>query len=109
MVKVHNLREKLHTKAAAMEEIDPKEVEFVNTFSRLERVKQKMRELTARASASISDKKDFEFFHLLFHSWDVLAIDWIYSDVLEFEGSLPDAKGKEIERETAKRQQKKGK
>jgi hypothetical protein len=83
-----------------MEEIDVEDLKQVNTFSRIELVKEKTRELTVLASA-FAKGPDAENLHRLFAQWDALAMDWVYSDRLEYGGSFPDAKAKEIESEIA--------
>lgn len=99
---VNQLRKELHTKVSELDEIEMDDLKLVNTFSRMELIKEKTREITALASA-FAQQKDFKMFHTLFDAWDALAIDWVYSDVLDYSGSLADAKAKEIESEIAKR------
>lgn len=65
------LKKKLH--------LDPADIAKVNTFSRMDLVKDKMRELTAVC-------KDQEVIDV----FDLLAMDWVYSDRLEWDGSMAD-------------------
>lgn len=61
------------------------DIRNVNTFSRLELMKTKTRELTAMC-------KDQSFLD----TFDLLAMDWVYSDQLFWEGSMAEAHMKKI-------------
>ena len=77
-----------------MEEIDFTELEQVNTFSRMELMKEKTRELIRHVSANA--KPDDRSMHKAMEEFDLLAMDWVYSDRLDWEGSLPDKQAKKI-------------
>ena len=81
---VRELREKLHKKVLNMDQLTPEEVEKVNTFSRLDVVKDKMREFIDKCH----DQEAIDTF-------DLLAMDWVYSDCLEWDGSIADKYMKE--------------
>jgi hypothetical protein len=78
-----------------MEPIEFGEIEKVNTFSRMELMKEKTREMTGALVRGKSKPDDWTL-HKLCQEYDMLALDWVYSDRLEWEGSLPDKQVKRI-------------
>ena len=82
---VRELREKLHRKVEAHEQLSIDELKQVNTFSRLDLIKDKMREVTEKCR----DNEAIDVF-------DLLAMDWVYSDRAEWEGSLADIQMKKM-------------
>lgn len=89
------MRKSLHECVHAMEAIDPGEVDLVNTFSRTELMKNKTRELTALLCAFVPREK-FNHFIELQDQYDHLAIDWVYGNELEWDGSIVDNHVKKI-------------
>jgi hypothetical protein len=77
-----------------MEPIELEEIGKVNTFSRMELMKEKTRELTAAITGKA--KPDDWTLHKLFDEYHMLAMDWVYSDRLDWEGSLPDKQARKI-------------
>lgn len=91
---VHDMRKELKRRLAATEPIDVEDVRCVNGHSRRELMQQKSRELLAEiyARAKHPDR-------LLRHMFDVyehLAMDWVCSETLEWEGSLADRQATHI-------------
>jgi hypothetical protein len=71
-------------------------MEKVNPHSRREKAKETARTLTQLVGEKITDSKRFPEFHDLFDRFDHLSTDWVFSDVLEWEGSSPDKTSKKI-------------
>lgn len=89
-MKIRELRKELHGKVRDMEQIDFEDIHKVNTRARMELMQEKTRELTKFVNANArSDDWDT---HKMMGEYDMLAIDWVYSDKAEWEGSFPDNK-----------------
>lgn len=77
-----------------MDEIDEKDIKLVNTFSRLDLVKQKTNEMNSKLCRE-ADPRDPEI-HAMCEKFDYLAIDWVYSNEPAWEGSAADLQSKKI-------------
>jgi hypothetical protein len=79
---VAQLRRELHQLVADSEPIDVRDIERVNTFSRIERIKQEARLLTA---ALVDPAPEI---HNELDIFEHLAVDWVYSGELDWETSM---------------------
>ena len=97
MTDVKSTRDALHLKIKDTEPIDVEKLKKVNTFSRLERMKKKTAELTEIVCAlmPMQNKDRFLEFYKLLNEYNLLVIDWVYGNELEWDGSFPD---KQIEK-----------
>ena len=93
-------RKILHEKVNQMEPVSPSDMEEVNTYSRLEHMKEKTRELTAAMAGHDSTEE----IHKMMDTYDLLAMDWVYSDELKWDGSMADVQAKKIRAVQPKRQ-----
>lgn len=90
---VEEARKILHAKVRKTEPIEPSQIAQVNTDARMEMMKTKTRELMASVAAS---GKITEEIMLLVDMFDCLALDWVYSNRLLWEGSLADGYAQKI-------------
>ena len=92
---VKNLRKELHATVNDMEEISMGDIYRVNTFSRRELMKTNTRELTALVCSFINPAQHVEFARHL-EEYDHLAIDWVSSNTLDWDGSMVDKQSNKI-------------
>lgn len=91
--KVKEARAILKEKLKNDEPIAVADIEKVNTPFRRELMMKKTKELCSFTVGA--DPKD-EQLHMMMDMFDYLALDWVYSDVLRWEGSLADSYANKI-------------
>jgi hypothetical protein len=89
---VGQARKNLHDKTKAGDPISVAEIAEVNTFSRLECMQEKTRELTGFLTGHTSTEE----IQKMMDTYDLLAMDWVYSDELKWDGSMADVQMKKI-------------
>lgn len=70
------------------------DIEKVNTFSRIEKMKNETRSMTNELTKV--NKNDYEKILIMCDIYDHLSVDWIHSGKLEWEGSLPSKQARKI-------------
>lgn len=95
-MRVPELRALLHEKVRNSEEVSAEAIAMVNTPERMEVMKQKTRDLVAYVAARLPLGVAPQAVNDGMQVYDALAIDWVYGDELEWDGSLADRKAAEI-------------
>jgi len=85
---VSKLRKLLHSEVKKGNEIELEDVRTVNTFDRLERMKNEMRILVTFVN---SDET-----HELFENIGTVALDWVHGPELDWENSVAAKMGKRL-------------
>jgi hypothetical protein len=84
MNEIERERRYLHESVALNEPIEIDDLKRVNTFSRMELMKEKTRELTR----ALINHQPSDVLYEMLETFNHLAVDWVYSDVLLWEDSL---------------------
>jgi len=88
------MRAELLKKTENMEEISIADVASVNPYDRLSTMKHKTIQFLADLSEMLSGQDVSKYPNL--EAFDALAIDWVYSDTLHWDASLPHRKSLHI-------------